>query len=294
MICEIVWLKPCVLCYFGQSPKHLRLTTFEVRFHQTCSCSEANPSLCLCPPWKAVDREYAGAVWCGFTGCAFFCCFFPVPFWSRWWHIWSPWHHQPKVRWRVWQDHLVKNTFCGCLNGKYFFPGRLLFLNIQSDVFLCHLYLLFALLFQCAEREPWENYPYAARTGWYCNFLLTIASLGFHMWFSHATSISKVRVFSLIILSSDVEKCPRAGHSFLHSSKLTSLNKISFWDQLPTVVIHQQLLQGDLWQLQANCSEANQLGFLPAREPDSSKWEDLKDKAQNFLDLVAGFWNKEP
>ena len=36
---------------------------------------------------------------------------------------------------------------------------------------------------------------------------------------------------------------------------------------------------GDLWQLQVNVSEAQELSFLPATEPPSSKLEDLKDKA---------------
>ena len=37
--------------------------------------------------------------------------------------------------------------------------------------------------------------------------------------------------------------------------------------------------RGDLWQLQVNVSEAQELSFLPATEPHSSKLEDLKDKA---------------
>jgi hypothetical protein len=35
-----------------------------------------------------------------------------------------------------------------------------------------------------------------------------------------------------------------------------------------------------MWQLQVNVSEARALGFLPASEPDASKAEDLKEKAE--------------
>lgn len=40
---------------------------------------------------------------------------------------------------------------------------------------------------------------------------------------------------------------------------------------------------GDLWHLQVNVSETRSLGFLPDTEPDSSKEEDLKQKAYGTL-----------
>ena len=38
---------------------------------------------------------------------------------------------------------------------------------------------------------------------------------------------------------------------------------------------------GDSWQLQVDVTETRSLGFLPA-DPDASKVEDLKEKAENW------------